>query len=108
MLVQEPKLLPRKPVRHNALRIDSDPAYLSLKLRELAMRAYRAVRSREGARLGDGVAEDGPVLDVSPAEDWADLHSEIVQLQRAFDAQHMDSLAAYVGALRAQVESALV
>jgi len=89
------------------LRAESDPAYLSAKLRELAMKAYQAVRNSGDARSGSSAASAEFFVDSPSPHDWADLHSQIVQLERAFDAQHLDLLACYVGALRREVENCL-
>jgi len=107
MLMQhlQPKL--PSPLRRNTLRVDADAAYLSGKLRELALRAYQSVWKPDNVRSGSACAARS-IGDSRRRRDWTDLHSQIVQLERAFDAQHLDSLAAYVGALREKVESRLV
>jgi len=90
------------------LRAESDPAYLSATLRDLALRTHQAVRTMGDARSGDGPASLEVVVHSPSRHDWTDLYSQIVQLERTLDAQHLDSLASYVAALRQQVENCLV
>ncbi|MGO9463251.1 MAG: hypothetical protein ACLQIB_29010 [Isosphaeraceae bacterium] len=108
MLVQRLHPIPRKIMRRNALRVESDPAHLSVQLRELALATHQAFRSKGDARSGDGGGSLGPVFDAPSRDDWIDLHSQIVQLERALDAQHLDLLVSYVAALRQKVETCLV
>jgi hypothetical protein len=108
MLVKSVQPTSRKPVRRNPRRIQSEPAYLSAKLREVALRTYHAVRTAGDARAGNGSAGPKLVFHSPSRHDWDDLHSEIVQLERTLDAQRLDSLAAYVAALRQEVENRLV
>jgi len=107
MLVQHVEPISRKTLPRSTLRIESDPAYLSAKLRELALRTYRAVRSLDAARSDDDAPGRGLVFDLPSRQNWTDLHTQIVQLERAFDAQHLDLLASYVAALREKVENCL-
>ncbi len=107
MLVQHLQPITRKPLRRSLPRAGADPAYLSAKLREVALRTYHAVRTTGDARLGNSPA--GPELVSYPAAryDWTDLHREIVQLERDLAAQRLDLLASYVAALRETVETSL-
>jgi hypothetical protein len=104
MLAQSVQLIPRKRLQREVEHIDSDPAYLSARLRELALKTYHAVRAP--VDLQPGTTSVGPKLvPCSPSRsDWTDLHRQIVQLERALHAQRLDSLASYVAALRQKVE----
>jgi len=108
MLAQRVLPISRKPLRHDVLRLESDAGYLSEKLRELALRTYHAYRTKDGARPGNDPAGPEFVFHSVSRRDLADLHSQIVLLERALEAQHLDSLASYVAALREKVESCLV
>ncbi len=108
MLVESVQPISRTPLWRNVLRIESDPAYLSAQLRELALTTHHAFRSMGDARSGDDGAGRGPVFDPPSRDDWIDLHSQIVQLEQSLDAQHLDLLVSYVAALRQKVESCLV
>ena len=105
MLAQRVQPNLRKSLRHHLPRVESDPAYLSAKLRELALRTYHAVRMKSDPGPGDGQQS---VLHSPSRHDWADLHSQIVHLERALDAQHLESLASYVAALRQKIENCLI
>jgi len=107
MLVQQLEPISRKSLRRNVVRAESDPAYLSATLRELALRTYHAVRTEGDARSGNGPAGPEVVFDSLSRRDWTDLHTQIEELERAFNAQHLDLLASYVAALRQKVENYL-
>jgi hypothetical protein len=108
MLAQSVQLIPRKRLQREVEYVDSDPAYLSDRLRELALETYHALRAP--AELQPGASPVGAKLapHSSSRPDWSDLHRQIVQLERALQAQRLDSLASYVAALRQKVESCLV
>ena len=108
MLVERVQPIFRNTLRRSALRIESDPAYLSAQLRELALTAHHAFRSMGDARSSDDGAGLGPIFDPPSRDDWLDLHSQIVQLEESLDAQHLDLLVSYVAALRQKVESCLI
>jgi len=59
-------------------------------LRELALKAHRAVRSTD-----------------DPGHELSELHAQIVQLQQNLHGQSLDSLASYVAALRQEIEDRL-
>jgi hypothetical protein len=101
MITRQAKTTLRKPPRHDQGSSDHDPAQLSASLRELALRAFQLVRARDGA-----ASKFGSEADCSEKE-LKDVHEQIVQLQRALSAHHMDDLAAYVTALRERVEECL-
>jgi hypothetical protein len=105
MLAQRVQSNLRKSLRHHLPRVESDPAYLSAKLRELALRTYHAVRMKSDPGPADGQQS---VLHSLSRHDWADLHSQIVQLERALDARRLESLASYVAALRQKIENCLI
>jgi hypothetical protein len=101
MITRQAKTTLRKPPWRDQGTSDHDPAQLSALLRELAIRAFKLVR-----------AKDGSSSEVGRGADWSenelkDVHGQIVQLQRALRAHHMDDLAAYVTALRERVEECL-
>jgi hypothetical protein len=98
----------RKTLRHDSPHLGSDPAHLSARLRELALKTYRALRTRRDVRGGDDVTSSEAGASTFSRHDWLDLHHQLVQLERAFDAQRLDSLAAYVASLREQVEDRVV
>ena len=101
MITRQVKPTLRKPSRRDQGTGDHDPAQLSASLRELALRAFQLVRARDNSasELGQGVNCSEKELN--------DVHGQIVQLQRALRAHHMDDLAAYVTALRERVEDCL-
>jgi hypothetical protein len=82
--------------RHN-------PANLGATLRDVAVRAHRAVRALEAAsHQGAGGT------DVSePLRELAELQPRIVQLQQDLDPKSQDGLASYLSALRREVENRL-
>src|SRR5262249_32699744 len=84
----------RKPPRREQATSDHDPARLSASLRELALRAFRLVRTR-----GRATSEYGRGA-VCCQKELQDVHGRIVQLQQVLHAHGMDGLAAYVTALR--------
>jgi len=108
MLVKDVPQISRKPLRFESSNLPSDPAYLSAKLRELALRAYRAVRTEGDGTLGNGHARREVVFHAASEHDWTELHGEIVQLERALNGQQLSLLASYVAALRQEVENRLV
>jgi hypothetical protein len=101
MITKQSKTTIRKPPWRDQGTGDHDPAQLSASLRDLAIRAFHIVRARDGsgARFGAGDDRSEKAL--------RDVHGQIVRLQRALCAQHMDDLAAYVTALRQRVEECL-
>ena len=74
-----------------------DPAKLGATLRELAMRAHQLVRA---------VSETGPDKDDAERE-LAEVHAQIVRLQRNLASHRLDDLVSYVSALRERVEECL-
>lgn len=108
MLAQTTRPLSRKSLRRDVPRVDSDAAHLSAKLRELALLTYHALQANGDAQPNADGDCSKPVLRSPARHDWLDLHHQLVQLERAFDAQRLDSLSAYVAALRQKVESCLV
>jgi hypothetical protein len=104
MLVQDIQTIPPTSSQCCALRAESDPTHLSTRLRELALMAYQAIRSAGSTRSGDGGAASGILADSPSRDDWTDLRTQLNELERAFDAQHLSLLASYVRALRQQVE----
>jgi hypothetical protein len=74
---------------------------LSRKVRELALRSYRAVHSKP--RL-DGARNAGPE-DV--VEDLADLRNQLARLQRKIHERRLGVLIPWVDSLRRQVEERL-
>ncbi len=107
MLAQCVQTGSRKRLRLGIPQVDSDPAYLSAKLRELALKTYHAVRTGGDNQPANEPAGPDLVVYSRSRLDWLELHREILQLERALDAQRLHSLAAYVGALRQKVESRL-
>lgn len=83
-----------RPVRENAEPIEAkhDPARLGATLRDLAVRAHRAVRSPD--------ARDAP----DARRELDDLRSSLAALQHSLRAQSLDGLVPYVAALRREVE----
>jgi hypothetical protein len=81
---------------------------LSAKLRELALLTYHALQANGDAQSNVDRDRTKPVLRSPSRHDWLELHHQIVQLERAFDAQRLDALSSYVAALRQKVESRLV
>jgi hypothetical protein len=108
MLVQSVQPISRRPAPCSVPRVKADPAELSAKLRELVLRTYHAVRTTGDARSANGRAHPEVIVHSLSRRDWDDLHSQIVQLEQALGAQHLELLASYVGALREHVESHLV
>jgi hypothetical protein len=101
MIMRQAKSTLLKPPRREQEISDHDPAQLSASLRELALRAFQLVRTRDGS---SSEFESGAEC---CEKELKDVHAQIVQLQRALRAQHMDDLAAYVTALRDRVEECL-
>lgn len=108
MIAQRVAPITRKLLRRDVPRVESDAAYLSAKLRELALKSYHAVRSQGDAESDKVPNGSEPVGGSFSHHDWLDLHRQIVQLEQALDAQGLDSLASYVASLRQKVESRLV
>jgi hypothetical protein len=81
-----------------------DPATLGATLRDVAARAHRAVRALDAASE-QGDCETPPATD--PLQDLAALYPRIVHLQRSVDEESQHGLAAYLSALRHEVESRL-
>src|SRR5262249_53716079 len=104
MLVQDIQTIPPTSSQCYALRAESDPTYLSTRLRELALMAYQAIRSAGRTRLGDGGAASEILVDSASRDDWTDLRTQLDELEQALEAQHLSLLASYVRALRQQVE----
>jgi hypothetical protein len=84
--------------------VAQDPASLSATLRDLAIRAHRAVRATRGSGSEGGAGLDS-VAD--PDRELSELHTQIVQLQWSIRAQSLSGLAPYVAALRRKVEEQL-
>ncbi len=80
-----------------------DPAGFGAALREIAVRAHRAVRALDAAPARDGFATPGD----DPLQELADLHPRIVELQRCVGAESQGGLASYLSALRREVERRL-
>jgi hypothetical protein len=81
------------PVLEGSRDVRHDPAGFGAALREIAVRAHRAVRALDAM----ATAEDS-------LRELADLHLRIVQLQRCLDAGTQQGLASYLSALRREVE----
>ena len=80
-----------------------DPADFGAALRDVAVRAHRAVRALDAAPGRADLAT--PVA--GPLQELADLHPRIVQLQRCVGAESQGGLASYLAALRREVEQRL-
>jgi hypothetical protein len=93
--------LPRRGVRTGEFR--QDAASLSATLRELAVRAHRAVRAADVADSRPGAT--GPARDSD--KELSELHARIVQLEQSLGAQSLARLAPYVSALRRKIEDRL-
>lgn len=87
----------RKPIRRDAGGHDLDPAKLGATLRELSLRAHQLVRASGASHLGADESE----------QELAEVHAQIVRLERTLDAHHLDDLAVYVSALRQRVAECL-
>ena len=81
-----------------------DPARLSAALRELALRAHRAVRAVDHSGSSPGAVVD-PASD--SGRELSEVHARILQLQRSLRAQSLGGLTEYVAALRQRVESVI-
>jgi hypothetical protein len=97
MIMKPAQSTVRKSPRRDQGSNDLDPAKLSATLRDLASRAHRLVRATDGA----GSSAD------DPEQELADVHAEIIRLQRSLRSHQLDSLATYVAALRERVEEHL-
>jgi hypothetical protein len=87
-----------------SLDVRHDPARLSTTLRELALRAHRAVRAAEIAATRPGAVAS---LDPDSRQELVDVHARIVQLDRSLRAQSLDGLVPYVSALREKIASVI-
>ena len=87
----------RKPPRREYVNTELEPSKLASTLRDLAVRAHQLVRALDTAELPREEA----------AEELAEVHTQIVRLQRILNAHQLDELATYVSALRARVEECL-
>ncbi len=74
-----------------------DPTKLGDTLRELAMRAHQLVRAVDERNADTNAAE----------RELAEVHAQIVRLQRNLGSHRLDDLASYVSALRERVEECL-
>lgn len=81
-----------------------DPAELSAALREVAMRAHRAIRAVEAV---SGPGGDAARQAESALAELARLYPRIVQLQHRVGSGSHSRLAAYLAALRNEVETRL-
>jgi hypothetical protein len=77
-----------------------DAASLSATLRDLAVRAHRAVRVADSRPGATGPARDSD-------KELSELHARIVQLEQSLGAQSLARLAPYVSALRRKIEDRL-
>jgi hypothetical protein len=80
-----------------------DPADFGAALRDVAVRAHRAVRAIDAATGRGDLAT--PAAD--PLQELADLHPRIVELQCCVEAETQGGLASYLSALRREVETRL-
>lgn len=83
MTIDEPRLDYGNTLGSGSPTGDHDPAALCARLRELALEAHQAVRTRDTA---------GPA-------DLSDLRNRVAQLRSNLQAQRLDALAGYVSAL---------
>jgi hypothetical protein len=93
-----------KPTLRNLPRRDSgssnlDPANLSIMLRELALRAHQLVRAVDASFPGTADSEHAEL---------AEVHAQILSLQRKLGSHQLNDLGTYVSALRERVEEYLV
>jgi hypothetical protein len=86
----------RKPPRREHGKSDFEPSKLGSTLRDLAVRAHQLVRDLD---TSDSRAEK--------AQELAEVHAQIVRLQRVLNANQLDELATYVSALRQRVAECL-
>jgi hypothetical protein len=98
-----------KPTRRVTLqpRIDEaaqDLAGVSATLRELALRAYHAVRAVDASESHPGEIVDRPA---DTRQELTELHAQILQLERILHAHALNDLTCYVTALRQEVEGRL-
>ncbi len=89
----------RKPPKREHGTGDLDPAKLSATLRTLASRAHQLVRTASDT--------GSQAVDSAPRRELAEVHEQIVRLQRNLSLHQMHSLATYVSALRERVEECL-
>ena len=80
---------------------DRDPAALAATLRDLAVRAHRA------ARAVDTIPSRGTAAVNEPLRELAELHPQIVELERTAEAATDRGVATYLTALRHAVEARL-
>ena len=104
ILSQAPSTLRKPPWREHGIG-ELDPSKLSATLRELALRAHRLVQTIDGLGAGIPGVDADPACD--PQRELTEVHGQIVQLERNFQAQNLDDLANYVAALRQSVEERL-
>ncbi len=95
--MNQAQLTLRKPSLRDQGSSDLDPATLSTTLRDLALRAHQLVRATD---------ESGPGAERTE-EELAEVHAQIVHLQRNLGSHQLDDLATYVSALRERVEECL-
>ncbi len=96
----------RRPQRRDPTNGEHDPAKLSASLRELAVRAHHLIRRGPGSGRGQNL-EPTEQLSFEAQQELAEVHAQIVQLQRRLRAQNLHQLVTYVSALRQQVEERL-
>jgi hypothetical protein len=87
----------RKPPRRDIGHSELEPSKLGTTLRELAVRAHQLVRVLDTADMPREEAE----------QELAEVHTQIVRLQRSLNAQQLSELATYVSALRQRVAECL-
>jgi hypothetical protein len=80
---------------------EREPARLSAKIRELALRGHELMRAWDDSAFGAGRGAHAPELELS------EVHVQIVQLERILRTSRFDDLAGYVAALRERVEELL-
>ncbi|MFI5454366.1 MAG: hypothetical protein ACHRXM_02855 [Isosphaerales bacterium] len=95
-----------KPPRRDQGSGEHDPAKLSAKLRELAVRAHHLVRATDASESEPRLGEDQDIASDRERE-LKKVHAQIVQLQRNLHAQNLNGVATYVSALRQRVEEYL-
>ena len=107
MLLKEAQPTLQKPRRREPASVEHDPASLSAKLRELAVRAHRLVRAIDETRSRPASrARCRSALQPGTRADRA-ATPRSSSSSGDFDAQNLGDLAAYVSALRQRVEEYL-
>ena len=97
MIVKPVQAVLRKPPQRVEAGNDVDPAKLSATLRNVALRAHRLVRETTVSDTGGDDTE----------QELAEVHAQIIRLQRNLNSHQLDGLATYVSALRERVEECM-